>query len=226
MEKISVLIPVYNREKYLEEAVRSIMNQTYSNLEIIIYLDGSTDNSINIAKRLSKEDNRIKIIENKENKGGVFAKVQLIKASTSLIICYQDSDDSSHPERIEKQAKAIEKNDLVYCGWIWMNKKGKKLYQKKFMNTNCAGSIMYKKDLEILPNISFNLGGGDIEFINMYLIKHPKMTKLSEILYYVRNHEDRIGIWKRKFIKKIPKPILKTYSYSELIKYYKEHHGK
>ena len=68
-EKISVLIPVFNREKYLYESIMSIINQTYQELDIIIYDDGSTDGSVNIIKKLIEKDNRITLIENKKNRG-------------------------------------------------------------------------------------------------------------------------------------------------------------
>ena len=66
--KISVIVPVYNTEDYLEKCIRSIMNQTYKNLEIITINDGSTDNSLSILENLKKEDDRI-IIINQENMG-------------------------------------------------------------------------------------------------------------------------------------------------------------
>lgn len=224
-EKISVLIPTFNREKYIELAVRSIINQTYKDLEIIIYDDGSTDKTVPIIKDLAKEDTRIKIIGSKKNRGGVFAKVQLIKESKCDIICYQDSDDFSSIDKIKLQTEAIQDKDLVYCNWMWRckNKKGgwyDKIPSVKF----CAASIMYRKDMNILPNPKFNLGGGDINFIDRYLSVHPKYIVLPKVLYYVRNHEDRVGIWKKKFKNKIPKEIVNKLSYHALLKYYKENY--
>ena len=67
-KKVSVIVPVYNTEKYLERCIRSIINQTYSNLEIICINDGSSDNSLHILQCLKKEDERI-IIINQQNKG-------------------------------------------------------------------------------------------------------------------------------------------------------------
>jgi len=225
-EKISVLIPVYNRELYIKEAVESIRNQTYNNLDIIIYDDGSTDNTLQIINMLAKNDKRIKIIEGKKNHGGVYAKVQLIKASNTDIICYQDSDDISHLSRIELQSNLIKQYNAVFCGWEWLIKRGSHWIPRASNNSRCATSIMYRKDMNILPNPKYVLGGGDCEFIMRYLKKHPKWIILPDKLYCIRNHNDRIGIWKRKIRKKIPNEMILKMSYSELIAYYKEHYEK
>ncbi len=215
-EKISVLIPVFNREDYVKEAVESILKQTYQNLDIIIYDDGSTDNTLSIIKKLSIKDKRIKIIVGKKNYGGVYAKVQLIKISETNIICYQDSDDISHSSRIELQSKLMDKYDATFCKWQWLKSiKGR---------GKCSASIMFKKDMAILPNPSYVLGGGDSDFIERYLKKHPNWIEVPKILYYVRNHNDRIGVWKRKIRKKIPNAKIKKMSYQEMLKYYKEHY--
>ena len=70
---ISVIVPIYNSEKYLEQCLTSLVNQTYSDLEIILVNDGSTDSSMNICEKFKKEDDRI-ILINKENQGLVRAR--------------------------------------------------------------------------------------------------------------------------------------------------------
>ena len=76
MEKISVLVPIYNAEKYIEKCLDSIVNQTYENIEIVLIEDGSTDNSLEIIKEYSKQDKRIKIISIKNN--GVAETVEML----------------------------------------------------------------------------------------------------------------------------------------------------
>ncbi len=90
--KVSVIIPVYNTGKYVEEAVYSIMNQTLSELEIIIVNDGSTDDSLQIVTRLQKEDSRI-IIHSQENKGLSAARNKGLKYASGDYIYFMDSDD-------------------------------------------------------------------------------------------------------------------------------------
>lgn len=92
MEKISIIVPVYNVEKYLEKCVLSILNQTYENLEILLINDGSTDNSGIVCDMLSKRDSRIKVIH-KENSGLSATRNLGIKMSTGEYLAFIDSDD-------------------------------------------------------------------------------------------------------------------------------------
>ena len=90
MKRVSIIVPIYNREKDLMKCYKSLINQTYKNLEIILINDGSTDNSLEICQ--SFEDERIKIID-EENKGVSFARNQGIEAATGKYIIFIDADD-------------------------------------------------------------------------------------------------------------------------------------
>ena len=90
--KISIVIPVYNVEKYVSKCLQSVVNQTYRNLEIIIVNDGSTDNSVEIVKKYKKIDQRIKLI-NKENGGLSSARNAGISLVTGQYVTFIDSDD-------------------------------------------------------------------------------------------------------------------------------------
>lgn len=110
--KISVIIPVYNVEKYIEQCLDSIVNQTYQNLEIIIVNDGSNDNSLEIINRYSQNDRRIKII-NLENKGVSFARNIGIKNSEGNYISFVDSDDYLNLNTYEKLVENLDGEDLI-----------------------------------------------------------------------------------------------------------------
>ena len=110
MEKISIIVPVYNVEKYLEKSVNSILNQTYKNLEIILVDDGSKDNSGKIADDLSKNDERIKVIH-KENGGLSSARNEGMKVVTGDYIAFLDSDDCIVPDFYEYLYNLIKKYD-------------------------------------------------------------------------------------------------------------------
>jgi glycosyltransferase involved in cell wall biosynthesis len=103
--KVSVIIPVYNKEKYIDQCLKSVIDQTYSNLEIIIIDDASEDNSLQIVKNI--KDNRIKIIELKQNVGAGIARNKGIEISTGDYICFLDADDYWEPTYLETQAKMI-----------------------------------------------------------------------------------------------------------------------
>lgn len=92
MEKISVVIPVYNVEQYLEKCVQSVLNQTYKNLEIILVDDGATDKSGIICDELANKDNRIKVIH-KKNGGLSSARNEAMKIVTGELVAFVDSDD-------------------------------------------------------------------------------------------------------------------------------------
>ena len=98
-EKISVIVPVYNVEQYLERCVDSIINQTYKNLEIILVNDGSTDNSGQLCDELAKKDDRIRVIH-KKNGGLSDARNVGIDVAEAELIGFIDSDDYIDEEKI------------------------------------------------------------------------------------------------------------------------------
>ena len=89
---ISIIIPVYNAENYLEECLNSVQNQTYTNIEVILVNDGSTDNSKHICERFCQEDIRFHLL-NQENQGQSFTRNTGVAASTGEFIAFVDSDD-------------------------------------------------------------------------------------------------------------------------------------
>ena len=115
---ISVIVPVYNVEKYLRQCLESIINQTYKNLEIILVDDGSTDNSGNICEEYAPKDNRIKVIH-KTNSGLSSARNAGLDICTGEYIGFVDSDDWLEPDMYEiLHDKMIEDQaDIVNCGF-------------------------------------------------------------------------------------------------------------
>lgn len=90
--KVSIIIPVYNVDKYIAKCINSVINQTYKNIEIILVNDGSTDNSLKICREFELKDNRIKVID-QENCGVSKARNEGISCSTGDYICFSDGDD-------------------------------------------------------------------------------------------------------------------------------------
>ena len=115
-DKISVVVPIYNVEKYLEKCIKSILNQTYNNLEIILVNDGSTDNCLNICKKFEKIDKRIFVI-NKENGGLSEARNYGIDKATGKYITFVDSDDYIDEDYLEFLYKNLIINncDISIC---------------------------------------------------------------------------------------------------------------
>lgn len=131
---ISVIICTYNGEKYLEEQLRSVMNQTYKNLEIIINDDCSTDNTFELAKTLQKEDQRIKIYKNKNNMGFNKNFETSLKYAMGELISLCDQDDIWIEDKVQRQYELIQKENssLVYCNAQLIDVNGKDLYINLF----------------------------------------------------------------------------------------------
>lgn len=115
---ISVIIPVYNTAKFLSTCIKSVINQTFQELEIIIVNDASTDNSIHICNKFKEEDNRIILIDKKQNEGVEKARYDGILAAKGDYICFVDSDDWIEKDALKRMYdKAIETDaDYVEIG--------------------------------------------------------------------------------------------------------------
>lgn len=118
-ELISIIVPIYDVEKFLDKCINSIANQTYKNLEIILIDDGSTDESVQICDKWKEKDNRIKVIH-KKNEGVSIARNIGVKMATGKYISFVDSDDYIDLDMIEiLYNNLIENNtDIAMCGHI------------------------------------------------------------------------------------------------------------
>ena len=125
---ISVIVPIYNSEKYLEQCIESIINQKYSNLEIILVNDGSVDGSLKICEKYAKKDNRIKVID-KKNEGVSVARNVGMEVSSGQWISFIDSDDWIDPDMFEKMlAKSKDDDfDVIMCN-CYINKNNNEAY--------------------------------------------------------------------------------------------------
>lgn len=127
LKKVSIIVPVYNASKTVEECLFSIINQTYTNLEILIINDGSTDNSLDICKQLLEKDERIMLFD-KKNEGVSKTRNYGISKTSGDYICFVDSDDFISDTYIHDFIKDIEKEkaDFVSCTYAIISNKHKK----------------------------------------------------------------------------------------------------
>jgi len=138
-DMITVVMPAYNAEKYIAEAIESILNQTFQDFEFIIVNDGSTDNTLKIIQQYAPQDRRIRIVQI-DHVGTGAAKNAGVEVAKSDWIAMMDADDISLPQRLEKQVQAAQKYPDVV---VW----GVKGY-----NINCAGNIISKRTFDNGPN--------------------------------------------------------------------------
>ena len=115
MPRLTILMPAFNAAPYIEEAIKSLLLQSFSDFELWIINDASTDETYGIVK--SFQDPRIKIINNEINQGRVRTINRLVKEIQSPYFTVTDADDASHPRRLEKQVELLERDpNLMMCG--------------------------------------------------------------------------------------------------------------
>lgn len=148
MKKVSVIIPAYNAEKYIAETLDSVVIQTYSNLEILVINDGSTDRTSEVVNRYAEKDSRIKVIY-KQNGGVSSARNEGLISSKGEYICIFDSDDIMMPEKIEKQVTFFKENlDINFIYSSVHHFFDEKPSQKRQLQVPVLESKPYKKLLE------------------------------------------------------------------------------
>ncbi len=202
MPKVSVIVPVYNVEKYLNRCITALINQTLTDLQIIIVNDGSTDNSENIILQYKKDHENIMYLK-KENGGLSSARNFGLMYATGDYIAFLDSDDYIERTTYEKMYnKAIHQNsDYVECDFYWQypNEKkqdiGYRYKDKKEMFEKArvvAWNKLIKRDIIINNKIAFPMGlyYEDVEFFYKLLPHINKFSFVKEPLIYYTQRED------------------------------------
>lgn len=116
-KKVSIIVPIYNAEKRLEKCIKSIQNQTYSNIEIILVNDGSSDSSLDICNRFARQDSRIHVI-NIDNSGVSLARNKGIDYAKGTYCCFVDADDWIEENHIENMMVHADEADCVIEGYV------------------------------------------------------------------------------------------------------------
>lgn len=112
---VSIITPVYNKEKYVEETIQSVQAQTYENWELIIVDDCSSDHSAEIIKEYADQDKRIFYYKNENNSGAAESRNRAIALAKGDYIAFLDSDDLWNPEKLEKQMEFMQKRQCAFC---------------------------------------------------------------------------------------------------------------
>lgn len=130
MPLVSVIMPAYNVEKYIEEAIQSVIVQSYTNWELLVIDDGSTDKTLEIVQKMAEKDNRIFLIKNEKNMGVARTRNRGFELCKGEYIALLDSDDLWHAEKLEKQVNLAKETgaDIIYCSYGMFDAEGKKEY--------------------------------------------------------------------------------------------------
>jgi glycosyltransferase involved in cell wall biosynthesis len=205
--KISVIMSVYNSEKFLSEAIESILNQTFKDFEFIIINDCSTDSSLEIIKKYKKKDSRIVLIENKKNIGLTKSLNIGLKRAKGKYIARMDADDISLPERFQIQYDFLEKNKdifLVGTGAYDIDEQGNPLKVKKvYLGIDKIKEMLPSRNCFYHPTIMFRNEGfyyrdkfiysQDYDFYFLLLTKGKLLENIPVSLLEYRISSDSIS---------------------------------
>ena len=168
MPLVSVIIPYFKKKEFIKNALDSILNQTYKDVEIIIVYDDQDQEEYNFLKTLVYQEEKIKIIKNPENYGAGISRNIGIKNSNGKFLAFLDADDTWMPEKLDKQVSFMNKNniDFCFCGYLKkLNNKNievksfkDKLEYKDLLRSNEIGlsTVILKKSIieeNLFPNL-------------------------------------------------------------------------
>lgn len=209
---ISIIIPLYNNEKFIGKCLDSVINQIYSNIEVIVVNDGSTDNSGNIVKQYTMKDKRIKLI-NKKNSGVSDTRNIGLENAHGEYVCFSDADDILSPDYVSYMLSLMIEDgiDVVSCNSMFGNydKKQTKRIEERIINGEKAAiallsytvpigvySKLFKKSFLDHNNIRFrtNLVIGEGFNFNMDAFQRAKKVNMSnrKIYFYRRDNDTSV----------------------------------
>lgn len=142
---VSIIMPCYNAERYVAQSIESVLAQTYQNWELLITDDGSTDKSVEIISKYSKNDDRINVMVSDEHQGIARTRNMSISRAKGRFVAFLDSDDIWYPEKLEKQVEYMLEHDVAftYSSYEVIDAQG----NSKNKVVNDAGVMSYKKYL-------------------------------------------------------------------------------
>jgi glycosyltransferase involved in cell wall biosynthesis len=244
--KISAVMPFYNREKYIGQAIQSILDQTFTDFELILVDDGSTDDSQRIVKKYKKLDPRITLITLKKNCGISKARNIGTRLAQADVIAIVDSDDINLSERFEQQYRYLEKNKNISIVGA----------AASIIDANgvCTGKmIKYHENAEMIKRSFLHYGpflqptvmirkkaffavggyrekykmGEDLDLFWRIIATGHRGVNLDNVLVQYRQHKDATGVYaaeKRDIVRHLKKDVIQKYdivpSYRDLISIY------
>ncbi len=209
---VSVIVPIYNAERYLRECLDSVSTQTYRNFEVLMINDGSRDNSADICREYETADPRFRLI-NRENGGVSVARNTGIEQSVGEYICFIDADDIMHPQAIETLVSAVDISDAdlayslldfgvaarfsavnnstlsrlrVYHSYMILESG---LYQSIMINSVC-GAMLRRSVFDSGLRFSIGRRYEDLDIFYKLILASRKVAYLPEKLYFYRQHPD------------------------------------
>ncbi len=208
-ELVSVIIPTYNSEKYIEKTVSSALSQTYVNLEIIIVDDCSRDNTREVIKSISNVDSRVRYVFQDTNQGAAVARNVGIRNARGRFIAFLDSDDIWLPDKVEKQMLALRNgHPFVFCAYDFVDGEGNHIGNKSKIKSKVSykdeltktyistPTVIYDREFFEDPDMPLRRTGQDYAFW-LVLLSKTDAYGIDEALVHVTRREGSLS--KSKF---------------------------
>ena len=198
--KVSVVMPVYNAWRFIDQSIRSILSQTFADFEFVILDDSSTDGSVEISRAWARQDDRIRVFENKARLGHSATSNLAVSLARGKYVARMDADDVSHPERLDSQWQVLSRSaDIVLVGTLadGIDAEGKqvrprdrwRIIRRSSFAPFAHGSIIFRK--EVFDAVCGYRGSGTrVGDQDLYhrMASKGRMITLPEALYHYRYH--------------------------------------
>lgn len=203
---VSIIVPVYNAEKFIEETIQSVLNQTYMDWEMLLVNDCSTDNSKYIIEEYIKKDKRIRIIDNKKNYKAAISRNNGIREARGKYICFLDADDLWDKEKLNRQIKFMKEKQCAFSftGYEFADEKGIPNGKKVYV----PNQINYKQSLR---NTTI--------WTSTVMLDITKLSKDDIYMPDVARGQDTATWWK------ILKKVDYAYGLNEILSFYRRSQG-
>ena len=226
--EISVVMPAYNAEKYIEEAIQSILDQSFKDFEFIIINDGSADNTLNLVQEFQKKDDRIVLID-RENMGLVHSLNEGISKSKGEYIARMDADDISLENRFIEQLKFMKSNSVDICGssvQLFTGKNDIKVWSYPLLDRDIKFSLLFSctfahPGVMMRRRIFSSLRYRDCKYAEDYrlwvdaALSKFKMANINKVLLKYRLHENQVSC-KNLTLQKSQSLLISNFYFSQL----------
>lgn len=175
--EVTIIMPLFNNQKYVSESIESVLNQTFTNFEIIVIDDCSSDNSVEIIEKLANKDRRIKLLSLDTNSGAAIARNRGLIESKGRFIAFLDADDLWKTNKLEEQLKFMKKNNYTFSctSYDVIDSSGMSLNKEIYMKSELDYTGFLTNNL--LQTVGIMI---DSRFIQKSLIKMPNLRRRQD----------------------------------------------
>ncbi len=181
MPKVSIIMPAYNSEKFIEKGIKGVLSQTFKDWELIIVDDSSTDNTLKIVDKL--KNNKFVVIKNKKNLGAAYSRNIALDIAQGRYIAFIDSDDIWKKEKLEKQIDFMEKNDISFSfsGYQRIAEDDEKVIKTVHVPDKVNYKMILKNIIILLSTVII-----DTKKIDKELLKMPNIKSGEDAAMYFK----------------------------------------